>query len=214
MRSHPGGAAPRRHPVAVHAADPVALAGVVALLQTDPGLDVVSTPAEADVVVVVADVVASALLDDLRSIAADCAVPVVLVLDDDFPLDLFRAVEYGVAAVVPRHQVTAERLAEAILAVARGGAHFPAGRQAQLLAQIRHVQRAVLGPNDLHAHGLTTWELEVLRLVAAGRPLHEVGVTLGCSDRTVKKVLHGAAVRLGMRSRIEVVVYASRVGAI
>jgi DNA-binding NarL/FixJ family response regulator len=50
-------------------------------------------------------------------------------------------------------------------------------------------------------HGLTARELEVLRLVAAGRSNHEIATALVISDHTVARHLQNIFAKLGVSSR-------------
>lgn len=216
MQRIPESAVPAKHRIVIFASDPVAAGGLSALLGCHPRLELLPRGQEgqADVVVVSTDLVAIELVNSLREIAARTRGRVVLILRDTQLVDLFNAAERGVAAVLSRSEATAERIVAAVLAVGRGEAQLSPALQARLLEQIRYVQREVLRPNQLNHHGLTDREIEVVRLVASGMGLRRIGDTLSCSERTIKNILHSAATRLGVGSRIEVVAYASRVGAI
>jgi DNA-binding NarL/FixJ family response regulator len=205
--------------VAVHARDPLAGAGLAALLRDQPNLELVIPAQRAahdvDVLVLVSDESPADLVSTLRTLAA--AHPdsrAVLIVDDPRNLDLFHAVDHGVVGVLSRTQATGQRLLDAIGTVCRGGAYLPPASQARLVEQVRYVQRELLRPQGLHAHGLTNRELDVIRLVADGLGLREIGTKLAYSERTVKNIVHAATTRLGMRNRIEVVAYAARLGAI
>lgn len=58
--------------------------------------------------------------------------------------------------------------------------------------------------------GLTTRELDVLRLVVAGKTNQEIGIALGISEKTVEKHLEGVFSKLGVASRVEAAVVAVR----
>jgi DNA-binding NarL/FixJ family response regulator len=61
---------------------------------------------------------------------------------------------------------------------------------------------------SVHAHGLTDRELEVLRLVAAGRSNREIGVTLVISEHTVARHLQNIFAKLGVSSRTAATAFA------
>lgn len=82
---------------------------------------------------------------------------------------------------------------------------LPPRVQGLLLGHLDRMRRYVLEPNRLTMSGLTTRELDVLRLVAA---------KLTYSDRTVKKVLYGLMERYGFHTRAQAVAYAVRAGII
>jgi DNA-binding NarL/FixJ family response regulator len=60
--------------------------------------------------------------------------------------------------------------------------------------------------------GLTDRELEIVRLVAAGKKNKEVAEQLAISERTVRTNLTSVFQKLGVRDRIGLVMYALRHG--
>jgi DNA-binding NarL/FixJ family response regulator len=212
----PRGQAPRRKRVAVYASDPLTAAGVAALLVGRPEFVLLSRQqdADADIVVVAADSVTVEFVATLRQLADRTRAKFVVILADHWSADPFAAAETGIAAVVPRSEVSAERLARAISTVSVGGADLSHDIQARLLARIRQLQREVLKPRGLNAHGLDNREVDVLRLLAAGCDLSEIAGRLSYSERTVKNILRTLTSRLGVRNRTQAVAHAMRVGAI
>lgn len=209
---HPFG----RKPVTVTAEDPLTAAAVGALLRGRPGITLVprERESEADAVIVASDTVTGDLLDSLRALGGRTEARVIVILNDPFGADLFAAAECRIAAVIPRNEVTADRLVRAIVTVSRGGAELPAEMQGRLLAQARSVQRDVLAPRGLSPHGLSDREIDVLRLLASGFGIREIGAKLSYSERTVKNVLYALTTRLQLRNRTHAVAYAMRIGAI
>jgi DNA-binding NarL/FixJ family response regulator len=61
---------------------------------------------------------------------------------------------------------------------------------------------------------LTTRELEVMQLLAAGLTNKEIAQRLGISDHTVKFHVNGILGKLGVESRTEAVVHAARLGIV
>ncbi len=61
-------------------------------------------------------------------------------------------------------------------------------------------------------HGLTPRELEVLRLVAAGRTNAEIAAELFITDKTASVHLTNIKAKLGVRSRVEAAAFAIRLG--
>jgi DNA-binding NarL/FixJ family response regulator len=57
---------------------------------------------------------------------------------------------------------------------------------------------------------LTKRELEVLKLVVAGKTNQGIGLELGISEKTVEKYLEAVFSKLGVSSRVEAAVYAVR----
>jgi DNA-binding NarL/FixJ family response regulator len=202
--------------VAVYASDPLTAAGVAALLVGRPEFVLLprQQDADADIVVIAADSVTVEFVDTLRQLADRTRAQFVVILADHWSADLFAAADAGVAAVLPRSEVSADRLARAIGTVGAGGADLSHDIQAKLLARIRQLQREVLNPRGLNAHGLDNREVDVLRLLAAGCGLSEIADQLSYSERTVKNILHALTNRLGLRNRTQAVAHAMRVGAI
>ena len=204
----------RRHRVAVNAGDVLARNGIVAMLSGHAELEPLPSyqDSDADVVVVVrrgGDVV-----DVLREMTRRARPLFVAVARDHRAIDLFTAAELGLVSVVPLRDVTAETLGAAVLTACSGGVHLPPDSQAALLAHLRRVKTDLLEPRGLNLHGLDTREIELLRLLAEGWDLREIGEKLGYSERTMKNVLHMLTTRLGLRNRTHAVAYAIRTGAI
>jgi DNA-binding NarL/FixJ family response regulator len=205
--------------VAVHAADPVTRAGIAALLAGKSRLEPAELPQpgddrEVDVVVVVDDPLDD-LPQSLQHVHQVCPrAHIVLITGAPRPIDLFNAVGSGLAAIIPRSEATADRLTRAVHLAGHSQGDLPAAAQGRLLELIRHLQRAVLRPRGLTAHGLEQREVDVLRLVARGLSTREIGLELSYSERTVKSVLHTVMTRLDLRSRAHAVAYAIRAGLI
>jgi DNA-binding CsgD family transcriptional regulator len=65
-------------------------------------------------------------------------------------------------------------------------------------------------PASAATHGLTARELEVLRLVAAGKTNHAIGADLFVSDHTIRRHLQNIFRKLGVSSRAAATAYASQ----
>lgn len=202
--------------VAVHAADPISRSGIVDHLRAVDELALVAgpPPADADVVVAVTDTLAADDLALLRGWAAVRRTPVVLVADQVRPAELLAAVGSHVVAVLSRRSVCAESLAHAARAARGGGGVLPVGLQGALLRHVEGLQRAQAASADGRASGLTPREIEVLRLVAEGWDTDDIAQRIGCSQRTVKNVVHAMTSRLDLRNRTHAVAYALREGVI
>ena len=202
--------------VYVYANDPILQAGVGSQLRGSPEVAVVdqSELDQADVAIVVADLVDETVLRILRAIQRGSAPRTVLiaaVLDES---TVIAAAEAGVSGLLRRGEVTAERLLEVVKKVAAGEAAVPADLLARLLDQVGRLQRQVLSPRGLRFSGLSEREIEVLRLLADGMDTSEIARKLSFSERTIKAVLHDVTTRLQLRSRAHAVAYAVREGLI
>jgi DNA-binding NarL/FixJ family response regulator len=106
--------------------------------------------------------------------------------------------------------VTRERLVSAVRVVAGGDALFAP-------SAVRSLVRAYLPastPAPVPAHGLTPREVEVLQCVASGQSNVEIAAGLTLSVHTVKTHVASILAKLGLRDRIQVVVYAYHNGLV
>lgn len=202
--------------VVLRASDPLSYEGLLSYLQSRSEFTVVdpADQAEATVFVVSCDQLTADVVALLRRSAAELAVPVVLVVSEITEAELLIAVECRVVAVLPRVAVTADRLAHSVLAAANGGGVLPPSLVGELLKHVERLHREVLTPNGLNAAGLTSREVDVLRLMANGFDTHEIADELCYSERTVKNVIYGITHRLKLRNRAHAVAYALRTGMI
>lgn len=202
--------------VLLRASDPLSYEGLLSYLQSRSEFTVVdpADQAEATVFVVSCDQLTADVVALLRRSAAELAVPVVLVVSEITEAELLIAVECRVVAVLPRGAVTADRLAHSVLAAANGGGVLPPNLVGELLKHVERLHREVLTPNGLNAAGLTSREIDVLRLMANGFDTHEIADELCYSERTVKNVIYGVTHRLKLRNRAHAVAYALRTGMI
>ncbi|WP_436523584.1 response regulator transcription factor [Actinoplanes sp. HUAS TT8] len=201
----------QRVPVFVQATDPITLLGMNSHLGGRPEIRVVgeSERASAVVTVVVADAVGEEIFATLRDLRRGTS-RLVLVASDLDDAQLSRAVECGVVGVVRRGEVPSGRLIQVLLAAAKGEGSVPGDLLGRLLEQMGRLQREVLHPRGLTLRGLTTREVDVLRLVADGLETREIASKLSYSERTVKNVLHELTTRLQLRNRAHAVAYALR----
>jgi ATP/maltotriose-dependent transcriptional regulator MalT len=79
------------------------------------------------------------------------------------------------------------------------------------LARVEALSRR---PANRRAHGLTTRELEVLRLVATGKSNREIAAALVISDHTVRRHVQNTFAKLGVSSRAAATAFAFRHGLI
>jgi two-component system NarL family response regulator len=112
--------------------------------------------------------------------------------------DVFRALEGGA-----RGFVTKDARAEEVVAAIRqvhGGRRYLSPLAAERLAE------------RLTTRGLAPREIEILRLIAAGRENKEIAAALGISEGTVKTHVHRLMEKLGASRRGEAVLRALRRG--
>jgi len=129
---------------------------------------------------------------------------------DEYIIDALRAGASGfLLKDAPTHDVLA-----AVRAVAAGDAVLSAGVTRQLLDQVgRRLPAAV--SRDAHVlAGLTDREEEVLRMLAAGLSNAEIAAAMVVSETTVKSHVSRILGKLGLRDRVQAVIYAYETGLI
>ncbi|ALO99321.1 LuxR family transcriptional regulator [Streptomyces hygroscopicus subsp. limoneus] len=167
-----------------------------------------------------ADVVVAALHSpDTAAVTRLCKqvgerVSLVLVVGGEWRANLHQAVVSGVRAVLPRTGFTWEAFTQTVRQVRVGHADLPPALQGRLMDQMQYTYREVLVPRGLTPGGLTEREAKVLRLVADGHELQDIGNQLGYSERTIKNVLYGVIKRHRLRNRSHAVSFAIRSGLI
>ncbi len=192
--------------VAVYAADPVSAAGLRDYVLQSADLEL--TQDAPQVRVVLAERRSAgvfALLDEYKDAG------ILQVLVGELPEDtLLRALDAGLRAIVPPQFTDVERLARTVRAVVAGGTLLPPHLVTELVRHIHRVRDDVLTPNGLSSSGLTTREVEVLRLLAEGYDTAEIAVRLNWAERTVKNVVRALNTRLNLRNRTHLVSWAMR----
>lgn len=202
--------------VYVYANDPILQAGVVSQLHGSPEVVVVDQAEldEANVAVVVTDLVDDTVLRVLRAMQRGSAPRTVLIATALDESTVVAAAEAGVSGLLRRSEVTSDRLLEVVGKVAAGEAAVPSDLLGRLLDQVGKLQRQVLSPRGLRFSGLSEREIEVLRLLADGMDTSEIARRMSFSERTIKAVLHDVTTRFQLRSRAHAVAYAVREGLI
>ena len=134
----------------------------------------------------------------------DGSPPVVALVSDGSHVS--RAWVAGAIGIFPR-TVEMGMLAGALMAVARGVVTIDPELAALMLARQDSGPTASTGV-------LTPRELDVLRQVAEGLPNKSIAQRLGISEHTVKFHLNALMAKLGVQSRTEAVIQATRMGLI
>ena len=198
--------------------------GLVTLLETMPGIEVVGSARDGqEAVDLVAEVSPEVILMDLRMprmdgveatkrIRADHPGTQVVVLttyaDDESIVGALRAGAIGYLT----KDAGRDHIVRALEAAASGQAVLDPVVQARLV-DVATLPRAVAGGGPL-PDGLTEREGEVLRLIAAGRSNAEVGRDLFVSEATVKTHVNRIFAKTGSRDRSQAVAYAHRRGLV
>ena len=197
----------------VVAGDPLALAGLGALLNGEPGIEVVAqgTPGDATSLIdgATPDVVVWDLGWDPETSLAEIGgelpphpAVVALIPADDAASEAWVA---GARAILGR-DAPGPVIAAAVQAAFRGLAVFAPDLAASLLPGRERPAPAL--------DELTPRELEVLRLLARGMTNKAIAAKLEISEHTVKFHVNAVMSKLGAESRTEAVVRATRLGLV
>ncbi|MGW8970917.1 response regulator transcription factor [Streptomyces platensis] len=226
--------------VTVHAADPLSRAGVVSHLQHQPTVELVQNQtgtavrerteqaergrakehggeAVGTVAIMPIDRFDDLAAAELRRLVRGGEQRVVLIARDLREPELMTAVEYGVRAILWRHQATPQRLLRAVQSAARGEGDLPPDLISTLLTQVGQLRRSVATSPSVGfvpTLGMAPREVDVLRLIAEGLDTRQISEKLAYSERTVKNILHALMTRLQLHNRAHAVAYALREGYI
>lgn len=153
-----------------------------------------------------------------RTVVAEELSRVVVLTTFDRDDYLFDALEAGAAGFLLKN-AEPERLVEAIRVVAQGqGLLAPdvttrvIRRMTRREAQGRASNMSATPPALPHGVELTARETEVLQLVAEGMSNHEIADRLVVGEATVKTHVSNVLAKLGVRDRVQAVVWAHRAG--
>jgi DNA-binding NarL/FixJ family response regulator len=139
--------------------------------------------------------------EELRRSGSKTKVLVLTTYADD--ASLFPALQAGASGYLTK-DASAEEIERAIRAVAVGQTHLdPAVQQRLVAAALDAADRAQIPPGTLTAR-----EVEVLKLIAAGRSNAEIAATLVVSAATVKTHINHIFQKTGARDRAQAVRYA------
>ena len=141
----------------------------------------------------------------IRASHPDVQVVVLTTYSDDE--SVFAAVRAGARGYLTK-DARAGEIAAAIAAVRRGEAQFDPAIQRRLAESV--ASRSAV-PESL-PDGLTPREIDVLRLIAAGRSNTEIARQLVITEATVKTHINNLFAKAGVRDRAQAVTYAFRHG--
>jgi DNA-binding NarL/FixJ family response regulator len=123
---------------------------------------------------------------------------------DEYIIEALRA---GASGFLLKDAPTQEVLA-AVRAVAAGDAVLSAAVTRQLLDQVARRLPAAVSRTPDGIDALTEREQEVLRMLAAGLSNAEIAAALVVSEATVKSHVSRTLAKLGLRDRVQAVIYA------
>jgi DNA-binding NarL/FixJ family response regulator len=202
-------------------------AGFHAILETDDDIEVVGEAADGDEAVErAAELRPDVVLMDIRMpgldgieatrrvLATGADSPRVLMLTTfDLNEYLYEAMKAGASGFLLKDAPTDE-VVQAVRAVAAGDAVLAPAVTRQLLDQVgRRLPAAVSRTPDEIAQ-LTEREQQVLRMLAAGLTNAEISAAMFLSETTVKTHVSNLLGKLGLRDRVQAVIYAYETGLI
>ena len=194
--------------------------GLRIILQSEPGIEVVGeastgrTGIEAarrlqpDVVCMDVQMPDMDGIEATRMIVADESVTAGVLILTTFNRDdyLFDALQAGASGFVLK-TATPEQLVDAVQVVARGDALLSPDVTRSVIQQFARPQATVTDPTPL-AVPLTERESDVLRLIARGYANAEIAAELYVGEATVKTHVSNLFAKLGVRDRVQAVVFA------
>ena len=144
---------------------------------------------------------------------AEADEPVAVLVVTTFDLDeyVYAALREGASGFLLK-DATPEQLVEGIRVVAAGDALVAPTVTKRLIAQLARAAPPPATPPEVDR--LTEREREILEEVAAGRSNGEIGARLYLEETTVKSHVRSVLGKLGLRDRVQAVVYAYEHGLV
>jgi DNA-binding NarL/FixJ family response regulator len=123
-----------------------------------------------------------------------------------------QAIQAGATGFVPKTQA-ADHLVDVIRKAAAGEIVLPADDTASALLRLHEIQERRSEARRLTAH-LSDREIEVLQAIADGRSTEEIARHMFISPHTVHSHVRSTLTKLGLRSKLEAVLFGLREGLI
>jgi len=210
-------------PIRILIADdqPMVRAGLRMILELEPDIDIVGEAADGNEAVAVAaatepDVILMDVrmpnLDGLeatrRIVGSREDGPRVLILTTfDLDVYVYEALASGASGFVLK-DIEPEKLVDAIRVIANGEALLSPTVTKKLIEEFVRRPPDVVRPSPRELEQLTAREAEIMALVARGLSNAEIAAQAFVSEPTVKTHVARILMKLGLRDRVQVVVYA------
>ena len=210
-------------PIRILIADdqPMVRAGLRMILELEPDLDIVGEAADGNEAVAVAaatepDVILMDVrMPDLDGLEATRRIvgsredgPRVLILTTfDLDVYVYEALASGASGFVLK-DIEPEKLVDAIRVIANGEALLSPTVTKKLIEEFVRRPPDVVRPSPRELEQLTAREAEIMALVARGLSNAEIAAQAFVSEPTVKTHVARILMKLGLRDRVQVVVYA------
>ncbi|MFD5030445.1 response regulator [Streptomyces sp. NPDC058405] len=201
--------------------------GFTVLLNAEPGIEVVGQAVDGlDALAKVAELAPDVVLMDIRMpelggieatrrITQPPGATVKVLVLTTFDLDeyVYEALRAGASGFLLKDASAAE-LAQAVRVVAAGDALLAPNITKRLIAEFSRMTGAPRPPLKDRVGDLTERETEVLSLIAQGLSNAEIAVRLVVAEQTVKTHVSRILVKLGLRDRTQVAVFAYESGLV
>ena len=210
-------------PIRILIADdqPMVRAGLRMILELEPDIDIVGEAADGNEAVAVAaatepDVILMDVrMPDLDGLEATRRIvgsredgPRVLILTTfDLDVYVYEALASGASGFVLK-DIEPEKLVDAIRVIANGEALLSPTVTKKLIEEFVRRPPDVVRPSPRELEQLTAREAEIMALVARGLSNAEIAAQAFVSEPTVKTHVARILMKLGLRERVQVVVYA------
>jgi DNA-binding NarL/FixJ family response regulator len=202
-------------------------AGFTSLLSDEPDIEVVGDAADGEAAVeLVKRLKPDVTLMDIRMprldgisatqrlVEAQVETKVLVLTTFDLDEYVFDALRAGASGFLLK-DATAEELAAAVRVVAAGESLLAPGVTRRVIdAFVRRTPPPPRAPVDQRLSSLTPRELEVLGLVARGFSNLDIAERLFVSEGTTKTHVSNVLAKLGVRDRVQAVVFAYEVGVV
>ena len=201
-------------------------AGFTALLDADPGIDVIAEAGDGRTAIALArrhrlDVILMDIrmpvtdgIEATRQIRALADPPEILILTTfDTDENAFDALEAGAAGFLVKDTPPAQLL-DAIRAAAAGGSVISPATTRRLVDHLIAARIARERPVPRRLDALTERERDVLTLVARGCSNREISARLGIAELTTKTHVSRMLAKLGLESRVQAAALAYETGLV
>lgn len=141
----------------------------------------------------------------------ECKIIMLTTFDDDEYV--FEALRNGAVGYLLK-DTSAEKLLEAVRAVAHGESFIQPSIQGKVVAEFARMARQVPAKSEVLAEPLSPRELEILRMVAVGASNREIAARLFITEGTVKNHVTNILVKMGVGDRTQAAIKAKDCGLI
>jgi DNA-binding NarL/FixJ family response regulator len=194
--------------------------GLMLVLESDEGIDVVGEAEDGDEAIAKAEQLAPDVvlmdvrmpkisgIDATRRLAETLPTSKIIMLTvSDEEDDLYEAIKAGATGYLLK-EISIEEVADAVRAVMQGQTLISPSMASKLIAEFANLSKRADERTSVPAPKLTDRELEVLKLVAQGLTNREVADQLFIAENTVKNHVRNILEKLHLHSRMEAVLYA------